>query len=219
MSDTECPQLPVAVKFQEWWAQFPPFWAWTQTQQAQFAYLYKLVLEGNRKQNLTRISAPADFWEKHLWDSLAGISPYMQTTNWQVIDIGTGAGFPGLPVAIACPSWQVTLLDSMRKRTNFVTETVKQLGLTNTQVQTARAETITGTYDLALIRAVGTIPLCLDYCSRLVKVGGRAVLYRGKFDPSELPDSLTWQLVADHYLPTPLTQADRHYLHFLKHSI
>ncbi len=75
--------------------------------QAQFQHLYEEILEGNRQFNLTRITTPEEFWEKHLWDSLRGVVPQLPSlaTSQQVIDIGTGAGFPGLPVAIAFPQY------------------------------------------------------------------------------------------------------------------
>ncbi|MFN4775859.1 MAG: 16S rRNA (guanine(527)-N(7))-methyltransferase RsmG, partial [Pseudanabaena sp.] len=82
-------------------------WSPTPDQIDQFEKLYELVLEGNSKQNLTRITAAADFWEKHLWDSLRGVLAFWDREDLKVIDIGTGAGFPGLPISIAKPSWQV----------------------------------------------------------------------------------------------------------------
>src|SRR3712207_2556668 len=74
-------------------------------QQAQFQQFYELVLAGNRQVNLTRITEPFEFWEKHLWDSLRGVFPYVSKVALKVIDIGTGAGFPGVPMAIARPDW------------------------------------------------------------------------------------------------------------------
>ena len=92
-------------------------------QQQQFQQLYEEILAGNRQLNLTRITAPEEFWEKHLWDSLAAmkwlgkiVEIEKTKSPQQVIDIGTGAGFPGIPVAIAFPLSQVTLLDATRKK-------------------------------------------------------------------------------------------------------
>ncbi|MEI6428783.1 MAG: 16S rRNA (guanine(527)-N(7))-methyltransferase RsmG [Pseudanabaena sp. ELA607] len=108
----------------------------------QLAQLYGLVVAGNQKQNLTRITEPTDFWEKHLWDSLRALLPLwgQEAEPWQVLDIGTGAGFPGLPIAIVFPNWQVTLLDSRQKKIAFVNEAITALNLENAQGIAARAE-------------------------------------------------------------------------------
>ena len=107
-------------------------WQPDESQQQQFQRLYELIVEGNRSLNLTRITEPIEFWEKHLWDSLRGIVRLLPANNsagenpklpaesvQKVIDIGTGAGFPGLPIAIALPQLSVTLLDSTRKKLFF----------------------------------------------------------------------------------------------------
>ena len=107
-------------------------WQPDESQQQQFQRLYELIVEGNRSLNLTRITEPKEFWEKHLWDSLRGIVRLLPANNsagenpklpaesvQKVIDIGTGAGFPGLPIAIALPQLSVTLLDSTRKKLFF----------------------------------------------------------------------------------------------------
>ena len=91
-------------------------WQPTVQQKQQFQKLYELIIVGNKKLNLTRITNPEEFWEKHLWDSLRGIKFILENQiHWQeekkVIDIGTGAGFPGFPVAITLPQYAVTLLD------------------------------------------------------------------------------------------------------------
>jgi hypothetical protein len=83
-------------------------WQPSSLQQSQFQSLYQQILQGNRQFNLTRITEPEEFWEKHLWDSLRGIASLPLTPEpdaLKVLDIGTGAGFPGLPIAIAQPSW------------------------------------------------------------------------------------------------------------------
>lgn len=99
-------------------------WQPTPQQQEQFQRFYGALLAANQGMNLTRITAVPDFWEKHLWDSLRGILPWLQPTGetlWgakiqQVIDIGSGGGFPGVPVAIARPDWSVTLLEATQKK-------------------------------------------------------------------------------------------------------
>lgn len=178
----------------------------------QFQRLYELILQGNSQMNLTRITSPEDFWEKHLWDSLRGISPFLQEsvgsvsgenppdagaqpesfhTALKVIDIGTGAGFPGLPVAIVKPEWTVTLLDSTRKKIAFVNSLLADLGIENATTLTGRAEEIgqqpqhRQSYDIALLRAVAPASVCAEYALPLLKTGGKAVLYRGHWAAEE----------------------------------
>lgn len=158
----------------------------------EFQALYELIVEGNQQLNLTRITQPDEFWEKHLWDSLRGVAPFLTgevlgTGEFppKVIDIGTGAGFPGLPVAIARPDWNVTLLDSTRKKIAFLNRLIDTSGLENAHTLTGRAEEIAQqrqhreAYDLALARALGPAFVCAEYVLPFLKIGAIAVLYRG----------------------------------------
>jgi 16S rRNA (guanine527-N7)-methyltransferase len=202
-------------------------WQPSDTQQQQFQQLYAAVLEANQHTNLTRITSPEDFWEKHLWDSLQGVAAYLTTSlpsdlSLQVIDIGTGGGFPGLPVAITFPQWSVTLMDATRKKI-AVLETVGQaLKLSNVSYLPERAEHVghqpvhRETYDLALLRAVGPVNTCAEYALPLLKLSGQAILYRGQWSTAEetsltaiLP-RLGGQLQEVQPLTTPLTQSIRH---------
>jgi 16S rRNA (guanine527-N7)-methyltransferase len=188
----------------------------------QFEKLYELVLEGNSKQNLTRITESDDFWEKHLWDSLRGVLAYWDLENIKVIDIGTGAGFPGLPIAIARPSWQVTLLDSKQKKVAFVNETIQALGLTNVIALAGRGEDINTIpayrkkYDLAVVRAVGKPDICANYCLPFLKKSGTAVLYRGQWLPEESEqldifcEEQGLKVVEQERFQTPITESLRH---------
>lgn len=203
-------------------------WQPTPAQAQLFERLYNLVLEGNKNQNLTRITDPPDFWEKHLWDSLRGVQLAWELSDLQVIDIGTGAGFPGLPVAIAQPNWQLSLLDSTTKKTNFLRNTVETLDLAQVTVMTGRAEELNQTdshyqkYDLALLRAVGSVALCTKYVMPFLKVGGQAILYRGQWtEPEQLElDKICNELDAEvthlESFTTPLTHSQRHCLHLTK---
>lgn len=212
-------------------------WQPTAQQQSQFQRLYELTLEGNRQLNLTRITDPLEFWEKHLWDSLRGIASLLPTVETKVtsslpmqrvIDIGTGAGFPGVPVAIAMESWTVTLLDSTRKKITFLDTLLAQLGIQNATTLIGRAEIVSKqldhrrTYDVALVRAVGSAALCAEYSLPLLKVGGLAVLYRGHWTDAEAEalqgaiEQLGGAIEANEEFTTPLSQSVRHCLYIRK---
>ena len=209
-------------------------WQPDDRQQQQFQKLYEEILAGNRKLNLTRITAPMDFWEKHLWDSLAGIEYLGLAAEIEkrqprtAIDIGTGAGFPGIPVAIALPYWTVTLLDSTRKKVTFLESLRTRLGIENLKTLTGRAEEIgqhkshREVYDIALIRAVGTASVCAEYALPLLKTGGLAILYRGHWsdeDSSALQPAavkLGSKIESIEALTTPLTGSIRHCIYLRK---
>ncbi len=213
----------------------PPAWPerWQETldwqpdasQQQRLAQIYTDVLHANQQFNLTRITEPEDFWEKHLWDSLRGIQPLRSLAAQQVIDIGTGAGFPGLPVAVAQPGWLVTLLDATRKKITFLDTLIQQVGLTNCQTLTGRAEQIShrkdqsGRYDLALVRAVGSAELCARYALPFLRPGGRAILYRGHWTLEEeqqlgqTAQAVGGKLEQIDACVTPLSRGVRHYIH------
>lgn len=183
--------LPMLPQMLDVWQQMN--WQPTQAQQAKFQRLYELILAGNRQLNLTRITAPLEFWEKHLWDSLRGIAPYLSTpeTPMKVIDVGTGAGFPGIPIAIVCKRSHVTLLDSTRKKMTFLDSLVAELDIPNATTLVGRAESINQlpqhhqSYDVALIRAVGSPHLCAEYTLPFLKPNSLAILYRGQWTTDE----------------------------------
>lgn len=197
-------------------------WSPDSRQIAQFEKLYELVLEGNSKQNLTRITNIDDFWEKHLWDSLRGVLAFWDQDQLKLVDIGTGAGFPGLPIAIAKPSWQVTLIDSKQKKVAFVEETIQTLQLSNAITQLGRGEDINQQstyrkkYDLAVVRAVGKPDICASYALPFLKKSGTAVLYRGQWLPEESEqldifcEQEGLQIVKQDRFLTPITAGVRH---------
>ncbi|MDV2991828.1 MAG: Ribosomal RNA small subunit methyltransferase G [Chroococcidiopsis sp. SAG 2025] len=169
-------------------------------QQAQFQQLYEAIVIGNQKLNLTRITAPDEFWEKHLWDSLRGIVSLLPTNSvgahscasiQKIIDIGTGAGFPGIPVAIALPNAEVTLLDSTQKKVAFLNSLITEMSLQNARTLVGRAENInkqsqqSNNYDIALVRAVAAADVCANYALPFLKAEGLAVLYRGNWTQDE----------------------------------
>ncbi len=167
-------------------------WVPTDLQRSQLQLLYTAVVTANHSLNLTRITAPTEFWEKHLWDSVRGVSALIKApTPLQVVDIGTGAGFPGLPLAIAKTDWQLTLVDSTAKKIGFIRSIAPELGLSNIQPLVSRIEELgqqsgqRHRYDLALLRAVAAATVCAEYALPLVKIGGMAILYRGNWTEEE----------------------------------
>ncbi|OLP20212.1 16S rRNA (guanine(527)-N(7))-methyltransferase RsmG [Leptolyngbya sp. 'hensonii'] len=205
-------------------------WQPDSDQVQQFQQLYDLLLEGNQSLNLTRITEPEEFWEKHLWDSLVGVRRFLSSSlpPQKVIDIGTGGGFPGLPVAIACPTWSVTLVDGTRKKIDFLKALIARMELKTVQTLHDRAEILNrrspyqSSYDLALIRAVGSAIACAEYALPFLRTGGVAVLYRGQWTDGEavtLAPVLEQQqatLEEIDALTTPLSRGIRHCLYLKK---
>jgi 16S rRNA (guanine527-N7)-methyltransferase len=202
-------------------------WQPTESQQRQFQRLYAEILAGNRQLNLTRITQPDDFWEKHLWDSLRGVASLLSEEEkpLKIIDIGTGAGFPGLPVAIALPSSSVTLLDSTRKKITFLDSLIPQLAIPNATTVLGRAEKVGQHrqhhqhYDIALVRAVGSASACADYALPFLKPGGLGILYRGHWSDDqtdelkEKVESLGGAIASVESFTTPLSHSIRHCLY------
>lgn len=203
-------------------------WQPNSQQKAQFQQFYELIVAGNRQLNLTRITEPLEFWEKHLWDSLRGIFPSVNQEFQRVIDIGTGAGFPGVPMAIAQPTWQVTLLDSTRKKINFLQESVRALKLSNIRMLVDRVEQVghhrshREVYDVATIRAVAAASVCAEYALPLLKVGGLAILYRGQWTTeeeialSQAVEKVGGTIAGCEQFETPITHGIRHCLYLRK---
>lgn len=135
----------------------------------------RMLLEKNQVMNLTAITDPRDVAALHLLDSLA-LTGLAALEGKAVVDVGTGAGFPGIPLAIARPSARVTLLDSLGKRVDFLEESCRALGLENVTCVHGRAEEFAGerreSFDLAVSRAVAALPALCELCLPLVKVGG-----------------------------------------------
>lgn len=171
-------------------AGFPLF----ENQLEQFNTYAKLLLEWNKKMNLTAITKPEEIVTKHFVDSLYGL-PFLKNGD-RLIDVGTGAGFPGIPLKIARPDLSLTLLDSLNKRLTFLNEVIGALGLSDTKTVHARAEEgakakspLRESFDCATARAVASLSILSEYCLPYVKVGGVFLAYKGGDIEEELASS------------------------------
>jgi len=143
---------------------------------------YELMLRANRTTNLTRITEPQDAAVKHMADALA-LCPWAQRTGLivaRVLDVGTGAGFPAVPLAVMRPRWQVTAIDGTRKKITFVRDVVRAIGLDNLRADATHADhwKTHQRFDVVLARAVGAIAKCLPFAARLTAPGGWFVSYK-----------------------------------------
>ena len=145
---------------------------------------YEMVIEKNKVMNLTAITDYEEFVIKHFVDSLMIAKVMDMTGAMTVLDIGTGAGFPGVPVKIVYPETTVLLLDSLNKRLNFLNEVIAELGLKDITTIHSRAEELQAkgeyreNFDLCVSRAVSALPTLSEYCLPYVKLGGKFIAYK-----------------------------------------
>lgn len=148
-------------------------------------FIYRDILKDwNQRMNLTAIEDDREIIIKHFIDSIS-ICPIIKDKGSKIIDVGTGAGFPGIPVKIVYPDLKVKLLDSLKKRIGFLDEVINRLGLKEISAVHSRAEEMgqqtdyREKYDISVARAVANLPVLLEYCLPFVKVGGYFIAMKG----------------------------------------
>ena len=167
----------------------------TQKQLDQFKMYYKLLVEWNEKMNLTAITEYEDVLMKHFLDSVSIIKVNNFENIDSVIDIGTGAGFPGIPLKIMFPEIKITLLDSLQKRIGFLNAVISELDLKDVETIHGRAEDFARDnvyrekYDLCVSRAVANLSVLVEFLIPAVKIGGKIICMKGSQIEEELNSS------------------------------
>lgn len=166
--------------------------SFTEEQLAQFTRYYELLVEINKVMNLTAITEPEEVAVKHMVDSLLAYEDGMQGKT--LVDVGTGAGFPGVPLKIYCPSLRVTLVDSLGKRLRFLEQVIDELGLKGIRCEHLRAEDAGRSkkhreqYDYVTARAVARLSVLSEYCLPLAKKGGQFIALKGSRFAEEIEE-------------------------------
>lgn len=159
-----------------------------------FYIYYRTLIEENSKYNLTAITSPEEVAEKHFLDSLTLIHDLNEISGKKIVDIGTGAGFPGLPIKIYNPGLHMTLIDSVNKKIMFLEKVIEKIQLNKVEAIHARAEEVAEGkrrefYDAAVSRAVAELRVLVEYTIPLVKVGGLFIAAKGPNIKDELKDA------------------------------
>lgn len=161
-------------------------------QVSQFIKFYEMLVEKNKVMNLTAITEYEDVIVKHFADSLLASKVINLKNIESIIDVGTGAGFPGIPIKIVYPEIKITLLDSLKKRINFLEDVIKELNLENIECIHGRAEDYGHNpkyrekYELCVSRAVANLSTLSEYCLPFIKVRGKFVSYKAANIENEL---------------------------------
>lgn len=197
----------------------------SETQINQFNQYFEILIETNQHLNLTAITERSEVYLKHFYDSLtpAFYLPALRTEALTLCDVGAGAGFPSLPLKIVFPQLQVTIVDSLNKRINFLKDLIADLGLTGVNVYHARAEEFGGrrsehreAYDVVTARAVARMSVLSELCLPLAKVGGQFVALKAQQAETELDQSqqaiqtLGGELSLDQAFQLPESGDERH---------
>ena len=162
---------------------------------ADFQKYKEILVEWNQKMNLTGIEDEKEVFIKHFLDSISAVSKGYIKNGMSLIDVGTGAGFPGMPLRICLPELKVTLLDSLNKRINFLQEVANQIDIDDIEFIHGRAEDFgkdenyRECFDIATARAVAGLPALMEFCVPFVKVGGYFVCLKGPNANLELEES------------------------------
>jgi 16S rRNA (guanine527-N7)-methyltransferase len=165
--------------------------ALTRRQLEAFAVYGAELVRWNERANLTAITDPAGIEIKHFLDALTIVPHLGASSSGRMVDVGTGAGFPSLPVKIVCPGLRVTLVEATGKKAEFCRHLVERLDLEGVEVVHARAEQVGQNdehrqlYDVAVARAVASLPVLVEYLLPLVRIGGRAIAQKGEGGPAE----------------------------------
>ncbi|MCD8380348.1 MAG: 16S rRNA (guanine(527)-N(7))-methyltransferase RsmG [Lachnospiraceae bacterium] len=167
----------------------------TDHQKDQFLQYYNLLIEWNSVMNLTAITDFDEVCEKHFADSVSLVKAVDLSACSTLIDVGTGAGFPGIPLKIVFPHLKVTLLDSLNKRVNFLNEVIEKLKLENVAALHGRAEDFARNpayrekYDICVSRAVANMSTLSEYCLPFVRQGGYFVSYKSQKGLEEIGEA------------------------------
>lgn len=156
----------------------------TDSQLNAFETYYDMLIDRNKVMNLTAITEFDEVMDKHFLDSVYLFRSIELKADYKLIDIGTGAGFPGIPLKIVFPELKITLLDSLNKRVGFLNDVIAELNLNDIEAIHGRAEDIArdklyrASYDIAVSRAVANLSTLSEYCLPFVKIGGKFVSYK-----------------------------------------
>lgn len=165
----------------------------------QFQIYFDYLIEMNKVMNLTAITEMKEVVIKHFIDSISILKYYSFHEVKKVIDVGTGAGFPGIPLAIMLPEVEFTLMDSLNKRIKFLNQVIEKCGLENVSCIHSRAEELgrdnlhREKYDICVSRAVANLSILLEYCIPFVKISGRFISYKSILAEDELSKSSSAQ--------------------------
>lgn len=156
----------------------------TDSQLNAFETYYDMLIDRNKVMNLTAITEFDEVMDKHFLDSVYLFRSIKLEADYKLVDIGTGAGFPGIPLKIVFPELKITLLDSLNKRVGFLNDLIEELNLNDIEAIHGRAEDIArnkayrASYDIAVSRAVANLSTLSEYCLPFVKIGGKFVSYK-----------------------------------------
>jgi 16S rRNA (guanine527-N7)-methyltransferase len=192
----------------------------TEKQTQQFLKYYEILVETNKVMNLTAITEFDEVIEKHFLDSLSLVRVFDLNRNVKILDLGTGAGFPGIPLKITFPEIDIVLADSLNKRVKFLNEVVETLQLKQAETVHGRAEELAKNkkyreqFDLCTSRAVANLSSLSEYCIPFVKEGGRFISYKS----GEIEEEVDQAKRAIHVLGGKLDQVYKFDLHEQKRS-